>query len=147
MITKLEIRPHKSLCNTSGICTKTIHTVKHPNKLDVIPERPNLIKIDQANFYSFLEDNKTKLTVIDFYSQMCAPCKQSKPKFEKWADDYINSAFAEMEYTFDNRQFLRGMGIMQVPTFQVYRDGEKILEIIGNRQLKEIEDMLRSQEI
>jgi thiol-disulfide isomerase/thioredoxin len=97
---------------------------------------------NRDTFNLFIKDNKNKISVIDIYSSTCIPCKKSKPIFYGWAKKYTKAAFAEIEFNSNTRDFLKDIGINQLPTFQVYHDENKLLQIVGNNQLRIIENIL-----
>lgn len=102
--------------------------------------------VTKTTFGSFLEANKEKLTIVDIHHRQCEPCKQFLPLFNEWTQKYYKCAFAEIEYDFENRSFLRENGVMMVPTIQVYK-GTKVFELVGInvRGLGHITEMMKGE--
>ncbi|KXS15212.1 thioredoxin-domain-containing protein [Gonapodya prolifera JEL478] len=71
-----------------------------------------------------------KLTVVDFWAAWCGPCKAIAPKFAQFADSYPNARFVKVDVD-EAVEIAAEYGISAMPTFQLYKKGEKVSEIIG----------------
>lgn len=71
-----------------------------------------------------------RLVIVDFWSQECAPCRMLKPKFEALAAQYpqIRSVSVDVE---EARDVLREERVRALPTFVMYRGGERVGELVG----------------
>ena len=77
-------------------------------------------------------DCSTSVTMIDFYTEWCAPCKAIAPKIEELARGTPSMRCYKVDV---EKVDVRGLGleIQSVPTFMFFQDGEKVEEIAGAR--------------
>ncbi|TPX71919.1 hypothetical protein SpCBS45565_g00943 [Spizellomyces sp. 'palustris'] len=68
--------------------------------------------------------------VIDFYATWCGPCKMISPKFEAFAEKYTNAVFIKVDVD-EVPEVAEQASIRAMPTFHIYQNGEKIIEIVG----------------
>merc|ERR1712232_135711 len=79
--------------------------------------------------------NESKLVVIDFTATWCPPCRMIGPIFAKMADENPDVAFVKVDV--DEMADIAGScGISAMPTFQCYRGGAKVDELLGADQSK-----------
>ncbi|KAJ3322254.1 hypothetical protein HDU76_013927, partial [Blyttiomyces sp. JEL0837] len=65
-----------------------------------------------------------------FYATWCGPCKVISPKFAELSEKYPNIVFLKIDVD-DLSEVAESVGIRAMPTFQFYKDGQKIGEIVG----------------
>lgn len=111
----------------------------------------SVAKVNQTSFkmvkeISSLEEFKAelaaagdKLVVVDFTAQWCGPCKAMAPKFTKMAEENKDVIFLKVDVddASDVSEFCK---IQCMPTFQFFRNGEKVDEFSGAN-----EDTLRQK--
>ncbi|KAL1866749.1 hypothetical protein VTK73DRAFT_4541 [Phialemonium thermophilum] len=76
---------------------------------------------------------KNSIVVIDAFATWCGPCKAIAPTIAKWSEsdefkDKIYFAKFDVDHLPDLSQEL---GIRAMPTFIVFKDGEKVDEFVG----------------
>lgn len=98
-----------------------------------------LLNIDHLNFDSTIKES-SKPIMIDAYATWCGPCQHMAPMVEELAvelgDKYL---FAKLNID-QARDLAIQLGIMSVPTFLFFKNGELIADEIGymsKDQLKE----------
>ncbi|MPN59753.1 Thioredoxin [bioreactor metagenome] len=65
---------------------------------------------------------------VDFWSPKCGPCMELLPEVHAWADQNEGRAkFCTLDTT-GNKRMAMAQGVMGVPTFLFYKDGEKVAE-------------------
>mmetsp|Transcript_20890 Transcript_20890/g.45692 ORF Transcript_20890/g.45692 Transcript_20890/m.45692 type:complete len:156 (-) Transcript_20890:1477-1944(-) len=91
--------------------------------------------ISPASYHTFLSENNNKLSVVDFYTTWCGPCKLIAPTVEQYANDYSQVAFAKMDCGADNdsKKLAMGLGIKALPTFHLYKGQVKVAEMTGSK--------------
>jgi len=79
------------------------------------------------DFKKELVDNK--LVIIDYWANWCGPCKNIAPFYEELSKKY-NACFLKVDID-EAEELSESVGIKCLPTFQIYKNGEKIEEING----------------
>ena len=83
-----------------------------------------------AAFEAAKKDNK--LMVIDFTATWCPPCQMIGPKFVEMAALPENASVKFYKLDVDaNGEGSQAAGISCMPTFQFYKDGQKVDELQG----------------
>ncbi|XP_066298276.1 thioredoxin-like [Branchiostoma lanceolatum] len=84
----------------------------------------------KAEFDALVADNKDKLIVVDFTASWCGPCKMIGPVFEKLAEEHSDVIFVKVDVD-ANDETAGACGISAMPTFQCYKNGQKVEEMCG----------------
>ncbi|RLL98919.1 hypothetical protein CFD26_106537 [Aspergillus turcosus] len=87
--------------------------------------------------------NSDKPAVIDFWATWCGPCRFISPVFEKLSDDpqFADVGFYKVDADEQDR-IAQEVGIRAMPTFMVFKDGQKINELVGANP-QQLENLLR----
>ena len=89
---------------------------------------------DIGDLVSFkTEIGKSVLTVCDFSAEWCGPCKAMSPVFKEASETYSNVNFIKIDID-DAHEIVVEANISAVPTFQFYKDGEKVDEFRGAKR-------------
>ena len=67
---------------------------------------------------------------MDFYATWCGPCKVISPKFEAFSKQYTTLKFVQVDVD-AIPDISEEAGIRAMPTFQVYKDGKMVDEVVG----------------
>ena len=82
------------------------------------------------------------LVFVDYYGEGCIPCEALRPRIEEIAQKYADS----IKFTALNTSKARRLAIQQkvlgLPVLAVYKDGEKIHELVGDEATAEKLDAL-----
>lgn len=84
--------------------------------------------VDNNNFKSEVEDSKG-FVFVDFYADWCGPCKMMSPivdELSKETDVKVVKINVD-----DSLEIAQKYGIMSIPTFIVFKDGEEYKKHIG----------------
>ena len=68
--------------------------------------------------------------IVDFTATWCGPCQQIKPLYHQLAIDYPNIIFTAVDVD-DNEDTASAAGVSAMPTFQFYKNGIKVGELMG----------------
>ena len=82
---------------------------------------------------NFAEDVlKSEIPVlIDFWAPWCGPCQMVSPVVEKLSNDYVDKLeFYKMNVD-EAPITAQNYGIMSIPTLMLFKNGQKVDEIIG----------------
>ncbi|GIK06607.1 hypothetical protein Aspvir_002257 [Aspergillus viridinutans] len=76
--------------------------------------------------------NSDKPAIIDFWATWCGPCRFISPAFEKLSDvsEFGDVGFYKVDVDQEER-IAQEVGIRAMPTFVVFKDGQKIGEQTG----------------
>ena len=80
--------------------------------------------------------------LVDFYADWCGPCKMMAPLVKEIAEKYegkIRVGKLNIDENMDTAQKYR---VMSIPTFIVYKNGEKIESTMGAVPKSELEAMI-----
>ncbi|MBN3278671.1 THIO protein, partial [Polyodon spathula] len=84
----------------------------------------------KAEFEEALKDAGSMLVIVDFTATWCGPCKMISPVFEKLAENHKDVVFLKVDV--DDAQDVAEMcKISSMPTFQFFKNGQKIDEFSG----------------
>lgn len=68
---------------------------------------------------------------IDFWAPWCGPCQMVSPVVEKLSDDYVDKLkFCKVNVD-EAPITAQSYGIMSIPTLMLFKNGQKVDEIIG----------------
>ena len=70
--------------------------------------------------------------VVDFTATWCGPCQLIAPFFAELAADHPSALFVKVDVD-ELARLKKTAGVAKLPTFQVYRDGAKVDEVVGAR--------------
>mmetsp|Transcript_24877 Transcript_24877/g.71362 ORF Transcript_24877/g.71362 Transcript_24877/m.71362 type:complete len:107 (-) Transcript_24877:93-413(-) len=85
---------------------------------------------DKAQFEELIKGDKA--VIVDFFATWCPPCKAIAPLFVQLSEDasYPNLEFVKVDVD-EGGPIAQMAGVSAMPTFQVYKGGQKIDEMVG----------------
>eukprot|EP00240_Pyramimonas_obovata_P008267 CAMPEP_0118921258 /NCGR_PEP_ID=MMETSP1169-20130426/602_1 /TAXON_ID=36882 /ORGANISM="Pyramimonas obovata, Strain CCMP722" /LENGTH=103 /DNA_ID=CAMNT_0006861955 /DNA_START=110 /DNA_END=421 /DNA_ORIENTATION=+ len=78
--------------------------------------------------------------IVDFTASWCGPCKMIAPFFEELSGKYTNVSFVKIDVD-DLDSVAAECGVTAMPTFQVWKKGAKVDEMVGASKDK-LEEMV-----
>lgn len=98
--------------------------------------------LDKATFSETVLEG-TGVCLVDFFSESCEPCKALMPQVEELEGAYAALPFYKLD-TMKARRLAIGQKIMGLPVIAIYKDGEKVEELVKDDCTKEnIENMIK----
>ncbi|MBW3583889.1 MAG: thioredoxin [Euryarchaeota archaeon] len=101
----------------------------------------NVAEVTDDNFQEFIKDDKPVL--VDCWAPWCAPCRRLSPIIEELATELEGEVKFGKLNTDDNPSTAQQNGIMSIPTMLVYKNGEKVDQLIGALPKAEILNTLK----
>ncbi|KAL4931596.1 thioredoxin family protein [Aspergillus undulatus] len=83
----------------------------------------------KADFEEKVKNSKGAV-VVDCYAVWCGPCKAIAPKVEQFAKEYLDAKFYQIDVD-ELSDVAAEIGVRAMPTFLLYKDGEKISDVVG----------------
>ncbi|MEO3786336.1 thioredoxin [Actinocorallia sp. B10E7] len=101
--------------------------------------------VTDDDFQSEVLDND-KPVLVDFWAEWCGPCRMVAPILEEIAAEHGDKILIVKLNIDENPKVPRDYGIMQIPTMNVYRNGEVVKQIMGAKpkavMLRELSEFL-----
>ncbi|EON61097.1 hypothetical protein W97_00308 [Coniosporium apollinis CBS 100218] len=83
----------------------------------------------KAEFDQAMTDKDT-LMVLDCFATWCGPCKVIAPQVVKFSDAYPDARFYKLDVD-EVPEVAQELGIRAMPTFLLFKNGEKVGEVVG----------------
>ena len=101
-----------------------------------------MVEVTAQNFEQEVKSETDKLVLVDFWSEKCEKCMALMPEVEELEKKYADKVkFAKVDAAKD-RRFCWSLKVMSLPTFQLYKNGEKVDEITQDVTVDKIEEMI-----
>ncbi|KAL8408047.1 hypothetical protein RB594_006739 [Gaeumannomyces avenae] len=71
-----------------------------------------------------------KVVLVDFYATWCGPCRMISPKVSEWSEKFPNIHYVKVDVD-TVPDVSQEYGIRAMPTFLLFKDGEKADEVVG----------------
>ena len=89
---------------------------------------------------TFDTDQRSAITVVDFWAEWCGPCLVFKPQFEQVAP-WFQATFVTGLLD-DCEKVVTDLGVTTIPTVALYRDSELVAKISGALSQQQLLDFL-----
>jgi thioredoxin 1 len=74
-----------------------------------------------------------KPVVVDYWAEWCGPCRQVAPVLEEIAAEHAEKIDVVKLNVDQNPMVTQRYGIMNIPTMNVFKDGQVVKQIVGAR--------------
>ncbi|KAI1288959.1 hypothetical protein EDD11_009486, partial [Mortierella claussenii] len=99
----------------------------------------------QKDYQNILSNaGATKLVVVMFTAAWCGPCQTIKPIYEKLSNECHHVTFMKVDVD-EFKELADKAGITAMPTFQYFKDNQKIAELKGT-EATEIEKLIKQHQ-
>lgn len=79
---------------------------------------------------NFAKEISKGTAVVDFFADWCGPCKMMAPVFEELSGEIKGMSFFKVN-TEHNTDIASEYGVMSIPCFVIFKNGEEVNRIIG----------------
>jgi thioredoxin 1 len=89
-----------------------------------------VIELTDDNFKSEIIDEKG-VAIVDFWAEWCGPCRMMGPIFDQASEEAAGKAkFGKLNVD-EARQTASEYGVMSIPTLIIFKDGQKVDQLVG----------------
>lgn len=100
------------------------------------------LNINEENFEEEVLNSNVPV-LVDFWASWCGPCKMMSPIIEEIAEETKNDIKVCKVNIDENSSLATKYGIMSIPTFIVFKNGEISAHTIGVKSKEEILELLK----
>jgi thioredoxin 1 len=79
--------------------------------------------------------------LVDFWAAWCPPCRVMHPILDEFAGDRDDLRVVSIDVEANQATAAR-YGVLSMPTFLLFRDGEPVLRLVGSRPRRRLEEEL-----
>lgn len=99
------------------------------------------MKITSENFEKEVLNSEVPV-LVDFFATWCGPCKMMTPVVEELAKEMEGKAKIYKVDTDEEQELAIKYGIMSIPTFIVFKNGEVASTAVGMRNKEELIELI-----
>ena len=88
------------------------------------------INLTDENFDAEVLQSATPV-LVDFWAEWCGPCRMAGPVLDKIAEEYADRLKVCKINVDDQRDTAVKAGVQNIPTINIYKDGEVVDQVTG----------------
>ncbi len=88
--------------------------------------------ITELNSENFNDFKNNELTLVDIWAPWCGPCKMISPIVDEISSKYHGKLSVGKLNADENSDLVRELGVRNIPTLLLYRNGELVKDSEGN---------------
>ncbi len=96
----------------------------------------NIIKLDTNSFEKEVL-NCSGVVLVDFWAEWCGPCKMQLPVLEEISSEMTDVRVCKVNVD-ENNELAIKFGIRSIPTMMIFKNGEKVDQLVGLKQKNEL---------
>ena len=87
------------------------------------------LEISDSNFNEIV--SKNSVVLVDFWAELCGPCRMIAPMIEELANEYNGKAVIGKLDVDNNQESSIKFGVRSIPTLLVFKNGELVDRHVG----------------
>ena len=92
--------------------------------------------VTTADFDTLVLEAETPV-LVDFWAVWCGPCRTIAPAVDAVAEEYAGRARVFKLNVDENPEIAGRYGVQSIPTLIVFKDGQKVKELVGGQNTKQ----------
>ena len=101
-----------------------------------------VIHLTDQNFQEKVVES-SGIVLVDFWAPWCAPCRMLGPLLEKLGQELKGRAQIAKLNVDENPQTASQFGIMSIPNLILFKDGQKVEQLIGLQTKETIKEKIK----
>ena len=101
----------------------------------------NAQPVTTANFDTEVLKSSTPV-LVDFWAPWCGPCRAVAPTVDALATEFAGRAKVVKVNTDEDQDIAVKYGVGSIPTLMVFKNGEMVERVVGNRPKPELAALL-----
>jgi len=101
----------------------------------------NAVELTPSTYGDFI---KNDLVLVDVYAVWCGPCRQISPIVDQISLDFIEKLQVGKLNADDNKDILVELGVRNIPTLILFKNGEIIERSSGMTTLEKLTELINS---
>lgn len=102
--------------------------------------------IENVTDETFQDATSEGLVLADFWATWCGPCKMIAPVLEELDAEMGDEVKIVKLDVDDNQQTASQFGVMSIPTLLVFKDGEKVDQVVGFQPKEALKSLLQKHQ-
>ena len=102
------------------------------------------IAVTDASFQSDVLDSD-KPVLVDFWAELCGPCKMIGPSLEEIADELADKVTIAKMDIMENTGVPGQIGVQSIPLMVLFKDGKPVAQKLGAAPKSQLKGWLESE--
>lgn len=99
-------------------------------------------ELSGENYTEFTTTND--LVLVDIWAEWCGPCKMISPIVDQLSVDFLGKLSVGKLDADTNREIVAELGIRNIPTLLLYKNGEIVERSVGSVSKESLEELINS---
>lgn len=100
-----------------------------------------VIELNDNNYQDII---KNDLVLVDIWAEWCGPCKMIAPIVDEISIDFQGRLTVGKLDADANKQTLSELGVRNIPTLLLYKNGEVVDKLVGAVSKQKLADMINT---